>query len=38
MPVRCAGNIVMDTMQQKKDSGDEDADHEYRDFMRMKVS
>lgn len=34
---RCTHSIVQSSMQKKKDAGDDDADHEYRDFMRVKV-
>ncbi|CAK8690820.1 unnamed protein product [Clavelina lepadiformis] len=32
----CGSGIVQSTMQAKKDQGDDDADHEYRDFLRVK--
>nr|CAB3224803.1 axonemal dynein light chain domain-containing protein 1-like [Phallusia mammillata] len=33
---QCAGSIVLQTMQEKKDMGEDDAEHEYRDFSRVK--
>nr|XP_009862323.2 axonemal dynein light chain domain-containing protein 1-like isoform X1 [Ciona intestinalis] len=33
---QCCNAIVLNKMQEKKDVGDEDADHEYRDFTRFK--
>ena len=37
MTFRSCVEIVQTAMQKKKDHGDEDADHEYRDFLRLKV-